>query len=278
MARPRNVRDFFEVFRAPTDAKDKDAATPVSGKETADPKTSIESEKPSQAMPEIPAAKMQPPAPEPTPEPALHEAAPSDKPKIFATGGGRVAITLTNEAFAAAVVIGILLLALAFAAGNWNGRRAASHAAATPPAAVAPQLPKKEVVQIPTKKSHETGIVRREALPPTKSGKEALPMKTAPRPAPAAAPPKPPEPSASYWTLQVISGINPNKAEQLKAVLEREGYPNVVVKPEGRYSAVRLGRFDSRDSAEAQQFKKLIGEMKFEGKLQFTSCFLVKVE
>jgi cell division septation protein DedD len=130
------------------------------------------------------------------------------------------------------------------------------------------------VVKIPSKKSRDTGIVRREVPSrPSAEGKEARPA-----PSPVAAPSGPPEAGGPYWTIQVVSGINPNKAEELRIALERQGYPNAVVKREGRYAAVRIGRFDSKDSPEALQFKKAISELKYEGRLQFQGCYFVKVE
>jgi cell division septation protein DedD len=138
----------------------------------------------------------------------------------------------------------------------------------------------------PAKKVRDTGIIRREVTPSTLSktteGKTAprTTIPPAPRTAPTTvvAPPGPPEPTASYWALQAISGINLNKAEELRAALEKQGYPNVVVKREGRYAAVRLGRFESKDSSEALQFKKNLSEMRYEGRTQFSGCYFVKVE
>lgn len=276
MARSKNMRAFLEVFRpreASQDSKKKsifpwrqekkDEEMKMGTNAADSPKPTAEGESSSTPIPEPPIF---------TP---LRERKPS-RGKVFTAESGNIVITLSNEGFAAAVIVFIVLLAGSFAFGNWLASRRTP--TTKPPT---PEPPKAPTVVIGPKKGYDTGIVRKDVARESTVAKAPSEAKPTPRPAPKpvpAAAPKPPEPSTPYWTLQVISGINPNKAEELKIVLEKQGYPNVVVKREGRYAAVRVGHFESKDAPEAIQFKKMISEMKFEGRLQFQGCYFVKVE
>lgn len=307
MARPKNARDFFEVFRLrpPTDKgkeapprPDKEAeVNPMASDRPEDKREESQQAAPPPA-PEPVVSAPAPPAPEPAPPAEDDRTAPEKQGPapswvgaspfrpVFLTEPGRVVITLGNQAFVAAVLILLLLLVLAFAAGNW--RRKATGAAApgnqTLTSEVERAAPPAPVV---IKKGRETGIVRKEvaqygATAP-KTTHEPKPLS---RPAPTSGPaptviaPRPPEPTATtpYWTLRVISGINANAAEKLRADLEKQGYPNITVKGEGRYSTLFMGKFEARESSEAKQFKKAVSELKVDGKIQFKDCYFVKVE
>lgn len=296
MARPKNAREFFEVFRPPTDAKGKDDTPRRPEKEPEESKmgSSGPAEQPVEARPPADSAAIeravQEPAPRIEPESAPQTEERDIRPAgahfglggVFVAEQGRVVITLSNQAFAAGVLIILLFIALAFAAGNWRGSRAAKVAGKEAKTTIA-EAPRPALVQPVPKKGHETGIVRREiAQAAPTAPKPTRESRTTPRPVPAplAATPGPPEPTARipYYALQVIAGINPNTAEKLKKELEQQGFPDVIVQQKGRYATVYLGRFEAKDSTEAKQFKKTLSEMKFEGKLQFKDCYIVKVE
>jgi hypothetical protein len=281
MAKPRNAPDFFEIFRPPKapapEKAEEQAQVPAAPAEQGVPKPEETPVSPEPAAQEAaePQAVPEPPPVEPQ--------APAARPIM--TAQGKVIITLSQEAFGAVLVVIILLIALAFAGGHWRGTHATKEAQAVPPVTPAPTKPV-AAHPAPAKKVRDTGIVRREVTPSTLTrttegkvaARTAIPPAPRAAPTPTVAPPGPPEPTASYWALQVISGINLNKAEELRAALEKQGYPNVLVRREGRYASVRLGRFESKDSSEALQFKKNISEMKYEGRTQFSGCYFVKVE
>ena len=302
MARPKNARDFFEVFRLPSDGKGKDDSSRRPDQESEEKKMVSsgpaeqrdQAQQPAQpAAPERAAQEAAPRAePEETVQAPERDAAPAGRRAslggAIAVESGNVVITLSRQAFAAAVVIILLFIALSFAAGNWRGSR--SRGVEKNETKVASAAVERPVTVQPTpapKKGRSTGFVRQEiaqaaanAPKPARERERESRTTTHPPAAPAGTPPGPPEPTVRtpYFALQVIGGINANKAEKLRAELEQEGYQNVVVKHEGKGATVFLGRFESKDSSEAKQYQKVIKERKFEGKLQFKDCYIVKVD